>query len=65
MKKQYGSVGSAVTEYLEIYQDIKIAILKSQTMKNKSVTESRYNFWLNVEMKLKEMLPRKKKKWER
>ena len=65
MKKQYENEEEAVKEYLELHKNLKTAILKAQVMKNKSVTEFRYNFWLNVENKLKELLPKKKKKWEK
>lgn len=65
MKKQYENEEQALKEYLEIHKDLKTAILKAQVMKNKSVTEDRYNFWSNVENKLKDLLPKKKKKWEK
>jgi hypothetical protein len=50
----YYTVDEAVNIFIERYKDLTKAIIKAQTMKNKASSNNRYNFWLDVENKLKE-----------
>lgn len=58
----YWNVAEAVTEYIEKYQDLKIAIQRAQTLKLSSRTKKRSDFWLAVELALKELKPTKQLK---
>lgn len=58
----YWNVAEAVTEYIEKYQDLKIAIQRAQTLKLSSRTKKRSDFWLAVELALKELKPIKQLK---
>lgn len=58
----YWNVAEAVTEYIEKYQDLKIAIQRAQTLKLSSRTKKRSDFWLLVELALKELKPTKQLK---
>lgn len=49
----YYSVKEAVDKFINKYGDFNKAIVKAQTMKNKSSSENRYNFWLEVEQEIK------------
>ncbi|HDX8454882.1 TPA: hypothetical protein RQN21_004497 [Aeromonas hydrophila] len=58
----YWNVAEAVAEYIEKYQDLKIAIQRAQTLKLSSRTKKRSDFWLAVELALKELKPTKQLK---
>ena len=58
----YWNVAEAVAEYIEKYQDLKIAIQRAQTLKLSSRTKKRSDFWLSVELALKELKPTKQLK---
>ncbi|MDX7900359.1 hypothetical protein [Aeromonas media] len=58
----YWNVADAVAEYIDKYQDLKIAIQRAQTLKLSSRTKKRSDFWLAVELALKELKPTKKLK---
>ncbi|MGN5287743.1 hypothetical protein [Aeromonas sp. 11P] len=58
----YWNVAEAVAEYIEKYQDLKIAIQRAQTLKLSSRTRKRSDFWLAVELALKELKPTKQLK---
>ncbi|MCV3281555.1 hypothetical protein [Aeromonas caviae] len=58
----YWTVTEAVQEYIEKYQDLKLAIQRAQTMKLSSRTKKRSEFWLAVELALKELKPAKQLK---
>ncbi|MGY3896544.1 hypothetical protein [Aeromonas enterica] len=58
----YWNVAEAVAEYIEKYQDLKIAIQRAQTLKLSSRTKKRSDFWLAVELSLKELKPTKQLK---
>ncbi|MNJ48997.1 hypothetical protein D3C77_442100 [compost metagenome] len=58
----YWNVAEAVAEYIEKYQDLKIAIQRAQTLKLSSRTKKRSDFWLLVELALKELKPTKQLK---
>ncbi len=60
----YYSVQEALDAFLENYPDLTIAILKSQVRKNTAKSKVKYEFWLEVENKLKEMKVKKKSKWD-
>lgn len=53
----YWNVADAVAEYIDKYQDLKIAIQRAQTLKLSSRTKKRSDFWLAVELELKELKP--------
>ena len=46
------------------YEDLTKAILKAQVRKNTAKSKVKYEFWLEVENKLKEIKGKKKNKWE-
>ncbi|MDM5075948.1 MULTISPECIES: hypothetical protein [Aeromonas] len=58
----YWNVADAVAEYIDKYQDLKIAIQRAQTLKLSSRTKKRSDFWLAVELALKELKPTKQLK---
>ncbi|ELC7281754.1 hypothetical protein RJO76_002860 [Aeromonas veronii] len=58
----YWTVDEAAKEYIEKYQDLKIAIQRAQTLKLTSRTKKRSDFWLAVELALKELKPIKQLK---
>jgi hypothetical protein len=58
----YWTVDEAAKEYIEKYQDLKIAIQRAQTLKLTSRTKKRSDFWLAVELALKELKPTKQLK---
>ncbi|HGY0995179.1 TPA: hypothetical protein ACNU17_004266 [Aeromonas salmonicida subsp. pectinolytica] len=58
----YWNVAEAVAEYIDKYQDLKIAIQRAQTLKLSSRTKKRSDFWLAVELALKELKPTKQLK---
>jgi hypothetical protein len=60
----YYSVQEALDAFLENYPDLTTAILKAQVRKNTAKSKTKYEFWLEVENKLKEMKVKKKSKWE-
>lgn len=60
----YYSVDEAVSTLIERHEDVKKAILKAQIRKNTAKSKVKYEFWLEVENKLKEMKGKKKNKWE-
>ena len=51
----YYSVQEAVDTFLVNYEDLTKAILKAQVRKNTAKSKVKYEFWLEVENKLKEM----------
>jgi len=59
----YYSVQEALDAFLENYPDLTVAILKAQVRKNTAKSKVKYEFWLEVENKLKEMKVKKKSKW--
>lgn len=59
----YYSVQEALDAFLENYPDLTTAILKAQVRKNTAKSKVKYEFWLEVENKLKEMKVKKKSKW--
>ena len=59
----YYSVQEAVATFLVNYEDLTKAILKAQVRKNTAKSKVKYEFWLEVENKLKEMKGKKKNKW--
>ena len=60
----YYSVQEALDAFLANYEDLTTAILKSQVRKNTAKSKVKYEFWLEVENKLKDMKVKKKSKWE-
>ena len=58
----YWTVDEAVQEYIEKYKDLKTAIQRAQTLKLTSRTKTRSDFWLSVELALKELKPIKQLK---
>ena len=56
----YWIVDEAVQEYIEKYKDLKTAIQRAQTLKLSSRTKKRSEFWLAVELALKELKPAKR-----
>ncbi|MDH1841149.1 hypothetical protein N5D88_12045 [Aeromonas caviae] len=58
----YWKVDEAVQEYIEKYKDLKLAIQRAQTLKVTSRTKKRSDFWLSVELALKELKPVKRLK---
>jgi hypothetical protein len=58
----YWEVDEAVKEYIEKYQDLKVAIQRAQTLKLTSRTKKRSEFWQAVELALKELKPAKQLK---
>ncbi|MFB2747327.1 hypothetical protein [Aeromonas veronii] len=58
----YWIVDEAVQEYIEKYKDLKTAIQRAQTLKLSSRTKKRSEFWLAVELALKELKPAKRLK---
>ncbi|WP_139708255.1 hypothetical protein [Aeromonas allosaccharophila] len=58
----YWKVDEAVQEYIEKYKELKTAIQRAQTLKVTSRTKKRSEFWLVVELALKELKPTKQLK---
>lgn len=61
VKAVYNDITKTVESYLDQYQDLKKAIRKAQERKSTATSQERYEFWLEVENKLKEQLPKKSK----
>lgn len=59
----YYDVETAVKEYIEKY-GIEKAITKAQVRKGNAKSKPNYLFWVEVESRLKEMIPKKKGKWD-